>query len=192
MRTTPERIALRRASAADVDSLVPLFGAYRAFYRWRPEPAAERAYLRERIARDEAVVFVAEGSGRALGFTLLYPSFSSERMRRIWVLNDLFVAPAARRRGVGARLLRRAYRFARASGAAYLTLETAVDNPAQRLYAAEGWRPDDEFLHFERATGIGRRPPRRVTRPSADVPRRRAGSGSAGSRRRRPPRRDRA
>jgi GNAT superfamily N-acetyltransferase len=178
------RIEVCRATAADLDRLMPLFGAYREFYRWRSEPAAERAYLEQRLAAEEAVVFLAERGGATLGFTLLYPSFSSERMQRIWVLNDLYVGPEARRHGVGARLLRHAYRYARSTGAAYLTLETAVDNPAQRLYAAEGWHRDEEFLHFEKGTGLGRRPPRAVSRRIAVGPRRPAGSGSGRSRRR--------
>lgn len=148
--TGPSPPAIRRAELRDVERLVPLFGAYREFYRQPAEPDRERAYLSDRLARDEAVVFLAEEGGAALGFTLLYPSFSSERMRPIWVLNDLYVVPSARRRGVGALLLRRAAAFAAEAGAAYLTLETAKDNPAQRLYAAEGWKLDETFLHFEK------------------------------------------
>lgn len=145
-------IELRRATEGDVPHLVPLFGAYREFYRQRPEPRAEDAYLADRIIREEAVVFLAERSGEAIGFTLLYPSFSSISLRPIWVLNDLYVRPAERRNGVGALLIRRAVEFARVSGAEYLTLETAKDNPAQRLYEAEGWRRDEEFLHYDRRT----------------------------------------
>lgn len=142
-------VRVRPAIAADVDRIVPLFGAYREFYRQRPTPVPERAFLAERIERGEAMVFLAEAHGAAVGFTLLYPSFSSISLRRIWVLNDLFVRPEHRRHGVGARLLLAAREFARASGAEYLTLETALDNPAQRLYEAEGWRRDEAFLHYE-------------------------------------------
>jgi GNAT superfamily N-acetyltransferase len=152
MKRARAPVELRRATADDVPHLVPLFGAYRAFYRQRAEPRTEHAYLVERISREEAVVFLAERSGEAIGFTLLYPSFSSISLRPIWVLNDLFVRPTERRNGVGALLLRRAVEFARSSGAEYLTLETAKDNPAQRLYEAEGWRRDEEFLHYERRT----------------------------------------
>jgi ribosomal protein S18 acetylase RimI-like enzyme len=152
MNRTPAPVELRRATADDVPRVVPLFGAYREFYRQRPAPAVEHEYLAERISREQAVVFLAERSGEVVGFTLLYPSFSSISLRPIWVLNDLFVRPEVRRSGVGALLLRRAVEFARASGAEYLTLETAKDNPAQRLYEAEGWRRDEEFLHYERKT----------------------------------------
>jgi GNAT superfamily N-acetyltransferase len=145
-------IEIRRATEDDVPGLVPLFGAYREFYHQRAEPRVEQDYLVERIVQEEAVVFLAERSTEAIGFTLLYPSFSSLSLRPIWVLNDLFVRPSERRNGVGALLLRRAVEFARARGAEYLTLETAKDNPAQRLYEAEGWRRDEEFLHYELRT----------------------------------------
>jgi ribosomal protein S18 acetylase RimI-like enzyme len=141
---------LRRATSEDLDRLTPLFGAYREFYRQAADPAAEREFLARRFARGEAVVFLAELEGEAVGFTLLYPSFSSISLRPIFVLNDLYVRPQARRTGVGARLLRHAHAFAAREGADYVTLETAKDNPAQHLYEAEGWRRDEEFLHYER------------------------------------------
>jgi ribosomal protein S18 acetylase RimI-like enzyme len=149
MPSPPAPVTVRPALAADVDRLVPLFGAYRAFYHEHPDPSRERRYLSERLDRGEAVVFLAEDRGRAVGFTLLYPSYSSVSLRPIWVLNDLYVRPESRRGGVGGRLLVAAREFARASGAEYITLETAVDNPAQRLYEAHGWTRDSAFLHYE-------------------------------------------
>ena len=140
---------LRRATVADLDAVAPLFDAYRQFYGQRPDPAAARAFLGERLARDESVIFLAVAEdGEALGFTQLYPSFSSVSVRRLWVLNDLFVRPGGRRGGVGRRLLERAREFAIETGAKGLTLSTAVDNAAaQALYESCGWR-EDEFKHY--------------------------------------------
>ena len=65
-------------------------------------------------------------------------------------MNDLYVAEDARRRGVGARLLRAAREHARQTGAVRLALSTAVTNTkAQALYERDGWRRDDEFFHYE-------------------------------------------
>jgi ribosomal protein S18 acetylase RimI-like enzyme len=138
-----------RATVKDLDALVPLFDAYRRFYREASDPAACRAFLSERLAREESVVFLCRRAGSALGFVQLYPTFSSTSVRRLWVLNDLYVVPAARRRGVGSLLLRRAQQLAKESGASGVTLETARDNPAQRLYEAHGWKRDRKFLHYE-------------------------------------------
>jgi len=146
--TTPT--AVRRAGVADIPRIVPLFGAYREFYRQAPNPEREREFLTERLPSEESVVFVAEIGGATVGFVQLYPLFSSLSLRRVWLLNDLFVRPDARRHGVGQALLRRAREFARETGAEYLTLETARDNPAQRLYEAEGWVRDEEFFHYQR------------------------------------------
>src|SRR5581483_8937251 len=93
-----------QAGVEDVGRLAPLFDAYRQFYRQPPDLDGAREFLTERLTRKESVVFLAVAEGArepaALGFVQLYPSFSSVKMRRIWVLNDLFVAREARRHGV--------------------------------------------------------------------------------------------
>ncbi|MGA8302681.1 MAG: GNAT family N-acetyltransferase [Thermoplasmata archaeon] len=149
MSPSPPVLGVRRLDRGDLDRVLLLFGAYREFYERKPDPDRERTFLLERLDRDECVIFVAESGRRAIGFTLLYPLFSSLSLRPTWVLNDLYVLPEHRRRGVAARLLIEAREFARATGAEYLTLETARENPAQRLYEAEGWKRDDLFLHYE-------------------------------------------
>src|SRR5439155_315958 len=90
----------------------------------------EAALRPPRVPGGESVVFAVVEGGRALGFTQLYPSFSSVSMRPIWILNDLFVAEGARWRGVGGRLLRAARDHATKTGAARLVLATAVTNAA--------------------------------------------------------------
>ena len=152
---------VRRATSDDLDRLVPLFSAYREFYQYPAEPVRERAFLAERLPKGESVVFLAEEGDAAIGFIQLYPLFSSLSLLPVWVLNDLYVLPGSRRRGVASGLLRRAQEFARATGAEYLTLETAVDNPAQLLYEREGWTRDERFLHYERKVTLERRTPRR-------------------------------
>jgi hypothetical protein len=145
----PRDLTIRRATAKDVPDVAPLFDAYRQFYGQPTDPVAAERFLTERLARGESTVRVAEREGRAVGFTQLYPSFTSITLGPIYVLNDLFVDPAARHAGVASALLRDARDGARSVGAHYLELSTAVDNPAQRVYEAEGWRLDREFLHYE-------------------------------------------
>jgi GNAT superfamily N-acetyltransferase len=139
-----------RVTAEQVELIIPLFDAYRQFYGQPSDLDGARRFLAERLARGESVIFALIESGRALGFTQLFPSFSSVAMRPIWILNDLFVAEEARRRGVGARLLGAARDHARRTGAARLELSTAVSNTeAQALYERDGWRRDTAFLHYE-------------------------------------------
>jgi GNAT superfamily N-acetyltransferase len=95
------------------------------------------------------VLVARSESGEASGFVQLFPSFSSVRAAPIYILNDLFVLPSARRAGIGARLLNAAAEHARASGAVRLKLSTAISNtPAQRLYEALGWKRDEEFYEY--------------------------------------------
>jgi ribosomal protein S18 acetylase RimI-like enzyme len=88
-------------------------------------------------------VIVATLDGKAVGFTQLYPMYSSVRTARTWILNDLYVDAGARRKGVARTLLDAAAAFAREAGAAGISLETSRDNAAARaLYRAAGWNED--------------------------------------------------
>jgi len=141
-------VSIRRAGADDLDTLAALFDAYRQFYDQRSNVSGARAFLSERLALDESVLLLAEDEGRAVGFVQLYPLFSSVRMGRVWVLNDLYVAPEARRSGVARALLEASTAFARDRGALGLQLETGADNrQAQALYRDAGWTQDAN-LHF--------------------------------------------
>lgn len=141
---------IRRATFADLDLLAPLFDGYRQFYQQPSDLAGSREFLAERIRRNESLILIAEAEGgEGLGFTQLYPGFSSMRMVRTWLLNDLFVTSSARRQGVASALLREAAAQARELGAASLSLSTGLDNaPAQAVYEALGWVRDRQFCEY--------------------------------------------
>ena len=141
-----------------VGLIAPLFDAYRQFYGQAPDLESARRFLSERFQRGEAVIFAVIEGENALGFTQLYPSFSSVSMKSIWILNDLFVTEKARRRGIGARLLKAAVDHAQRTGAVRLVLSTGVENvTAQALYEQEAWQKDTAFFHykFELSSGTG-------------------------------------
>ena len=147
----PAQVITMRATLADLDALATLFDGYRVFYKQASDPALARAFIEERLRLDESIIFIARdgGSHEALGFTQLYPMFSSVAARRIWVLNDLFVAPAARKRGVARALMDRARDFATEKGALRLILETAEDNrAAQALYESLGYVRESGERHY--------------------------------------------
>jgi len=140
---------LRRATLSDLAALVPLFDGYRQFYRQPSDPGRAERFLRERLEHDESVIFLAL-DGAPLGFVQLYPSFWSVAACRSWILNDLYVVPEARGRGVGRALLERARAHAEATGAGGMSLATQRDNhTAQRLYEGLDWVRDEEFFHYE-------------------------------------------
>jgi len=137
------------ATPADVGEVAPLFDAYRQFYHKPPDLEAARRFLFARLSKGESVLFLARHDGQLVGFVQLYPIFSSVALMRQWILNDLYVIPAARKRGVGRALVERARELAEATRANCLTLETAVDNiPAQRLYESLGWKREQEFFRY--------------------------------------------
>lgn len=146
---TDAAIVVSRATLLDLDTLAPLFDAYRAFYRQACNLALARSFLEQRLQHGESVIFLARDAGRALGFTQLYPAFSSVSARRIWILNDLFVAAAARQRGTARALMSAARAYAIETGALRLVLETAEDNhPAQALYESLGYVRESDTRHY--------------------------------------------
>lgn len=147
-------ITTSRARSDDLDTLAPLFDAYRVFYHQVSDPAMARSFLDARLRRNESIIFIASDatSSAALGFTQLYPTFSSVSACRIWVLNDLFVTPAARQRGVARALMACTRTFATADGAIRLVLETAEDNhAAQALYESMGYVRETGTRHYSLA-----------------------------------------
>jgi GNAT superfamily N-acetyltransferase len=144
-----DTLPIHQASLDDLDALTPLFDAYRCFYKQPPDVHCAHDFLQERLSLRESVIFLATENGQGLGFTQLYPCFSSVAARRLWILNDLFVTPDARGRGIGRTLLERARRHAEQTGALRVTLSTGQDNHrAQRLYEALGYQPDPD-RHYE-------------------------------------------
>ncbi|TQM06963.1 acetyltransferase (GNAT) family protein [Pseudoxanthomonas sp. 3HH-4] len=140
---------VRRTGLTHLDVVARLFDQYRGFYGQPSDPALARDFIRERMERDESVILLAWVDDAAVGFTQLYPAFSSVSASRVWILNDLLVLPEARRKGVARALLSAAADFARADGALRLELETDPDNAtAHALYRAMGWVPYDGTLRF--------------------------------------------
>jgi ribosomal protein S18 acetylase RimI-like enzyme len=149
-------VFVRRALRPDLDAAARLFSGYLAFYGRSHSAEAARAFVADRLAAGDSLVYLAfdgDDHGTAVGIAQIYPTFSSLSLAPAWVLNDLFVDPKARGTGAGRELLRTVAREAAEAGAAYVALETADDNvPAQRLYEAEGFVRETGFRHYARST----------------------------------------
>ena len=143
-----------RATIRHLDQVAPLFDAYRVFYQEPSRPRAARAFIRARLKSRDSVILLAQSGSKgkgssAVGFIQLYPAYDSTAMRRLWILNDLFVVPTSRRQGVAEALMERARDWAIQTKAKGLILETAVDNlPGQRLYEKLGYRRDTKFHRY--------------------------------------------
>jgi GNAT superfamily N-acetyltransferase len=125
-----------------------LFDSYRIFYGQPSNIEAAKVYIAERLDRKESIILVAFDNETAVGFTQLYPSFSSVSMKPLYILNDLFVTEEKRGLGIGEALLDAAENLGKALAWKGMVLETAQDNPAQKLYERKGWVEDKDYKHY--------------------------------------------
>ncbi|AWD04433.1 GNAT family N-acetyltransferase [Klebsiella aerogenes] len=140
-----------QAQPQDVDTVLPLYLAYRRFYQVEENLGQAREFILKRLQLNESVIFFAEVDGKAVGFTQLYPLFCSLEMKRIWLLYDLYVDESARQHGVAQQLIARAEQLAKESDSAFIMLSTATDNTkAQALYERSGFVRDTDFYVYNK------------------------------------------
>lgn len=142
--------AIQHAQSTHANAIAELFNQYRIFYKQNSDLALAQSFISERLKSKDSVIFFAQNdAGDYLGFTQLYPTFSSISAQRSWVLNDLFVTETAREKGVATALMNTAYEHAKQTGAKGLALATAKDNvQAKALYENLGYALDTSFDHY--------------------------------------------
>ena len=140
----------RKATLPDIRQLSELFDQYRIFYHKTSDVPAAEQFLTERIENGDSKIFVAENEERLVGFVQLYPLFSSTRMKRYWLLNDLFVNESYRGKGFSKELIERAKEMAKSTDACGILLETGKSNDiGNKLYPSCGFEPYDEVNFYE-------------------------------------------
>lgn len=145
MNTTP---AIRKATIEDVAIVAKMFDAYRMFYQQPSDIKGATEFITERLQKNESVVLIALINDHAMGFTQLFPIFTSVGMQRTWLLNDLYIEPAARGKGVATALLEAAKEHGRSTNSKWLMLQTGATNvAAQALYEKNGWRKDKDLFY---------------------------------------------
>jgi GNAT superfamily N-acetyltransferase len=140
---------IEQATLEHLSELAILFDAYRVFYEQASDLEAVTNFLENRLSQNDSVIYIViNETGKGLGFTQLYPTFSSVSMQQFYILNDLYVIPEMRRKSIGESLLNQAKIFAKTNNLKGLALETAIDNPAQKLYEKLGWKKSSDFYHY--------------------------------------------
>ncbi|MDX8044986.1 GNAT family N-acetyltransferase [Gracilibacillus sp. S3-1-1] len=140
------------ATMEDLEEVSTLFNLYRVFYQQPSNLQDARVYIKNRLENEDSVIFIVKDEQKCVGFTQLYPTFSSISMKRAWILNDLYVDVKFRRQGIAELLLHKAKEFAISTGANSITLTTAVDNyAAQQLYQKNEYKRDSHFYHYDLA-----------------------------------------
>ncbi len=142
-------MVIRKAELIDLDSLASLFDGYRVFYGKPSDRQGASAFLKERITRNESEIFVSVSGQTLTGFTQLYPLFSSTRMKRVWLLNDLFVDEKFRGQGFSKALIERVKEFCQETGAHGFSLETSkLNDVGNQLYLKMGLELDLEHNYY--------------------------------------------
>lgn len=140
----------RKATIQDVQQLAELFDQYIVFYHKDSDIPAAEIFLKERIENRDSEIFVAEYEGKLVGFVQLYPLFSSTRMKRYWLLNDLYVNKNSRGKGFSKELIEEAKEMAKSTDAAGILLETGKSNDiGNQLYRSCGFKIYDEVNFYE-------------------------------------------
>jgi ribosomal protein S18 acetylase RimI-like enzyme len=141
----------RKATSKDLDSLSELFDAYRMFYHKSTDLEGAKTFLEERISNKDSEIFIAETiENEIVGFVQLYPLFSSTRMKKYWLLNDLFVHPDARGNGISVALIQKAKTLVEDSNACGVYLETDKTNLiGNKLYPKTGFKLNTTANFYE-------------------------------------------
>ncbi|MFV5686750.1 GNAT family N-acetyltransferase [Flavobacterium sp. GB2R13] len=144
---------IRKATLQDLDQLTPLFDQYLVFYKKPSDPEKHKTYLKERLENNEAIVFLAfdeDNIEKAIGFTLIYVTFSSLALNKILILNDLFVDATIRKKGIGEQLILKTVDLAKELDSDLIRLRTAKNNStAQRLYHKMGFKRDEYLYSYD-------------------------------------------
>ncbi|MBD3906694.1 GNAT family N-acetyltransferase [Chryseobacterium sp. Ch-15] len=140
----------RKATIQDLPQLSELFDQYRVFYHKDSDIPAAENFLKGRIENNDSEIFVAENDGKLVGFVQLYPLFSSTRMKRYWLLNDLYVNENYRGKGFSKQLIEEAKKHAKSTDASGILLETGKSNDiGNQLYPSCGFEIYDEVNFYE-------------------------------------------
>jgi GNAT superfamily N-acetyltransferase len=147
----PAAVEISPVAGEEFEGLLPLIAAYQRFYEVDEiDEERNRSFFRRFLApSDDGMLLGARDGGDLVGYACLYWHFSSLAAAESVLMNDLFVAEAARGRGVGRALIEAGAAIARERGAIHLEWATAPDNlTAQRLYDGTG-AERSEWVEYE-------------------------------------------
>lgn len=140
---------IKAANIEDLDQLSILFNEYRIFYKKTSDLAGAKKFLLDRMTNSESIILVIEKKDVLVGFVQLYPLFSSTNMKRLWLLNDLYVTSSHRGKGLSKKLIERSKALCRKTNAHGLMLETEKSNEiGNKLYPRVGFELDVYHNHY--------------------------------------------
>ena len=108
-------LSVKRIKLDEIHLVVNLFDSYRVFYKQTSDLSLAENYLNDRLKNNESVIFVVLDNEKPIGFTQFYPTYSSVRTVRNWILNDLYVDANYRKKGIGKMLIDAAADFGKSA-----------------------------------------------------------------------------
>ena len=140
---------IRQANINDLLCVASLFDDYRVFYRKKSDKEGATNFIKDRLEKKDAIIFIAEEDDLCVGFTQLYPSFSSTKMMKLWVLNDLFVMESRRGEGISKELIEKSKSLCKQTNACGILLETETSNTiGNNLYPKTGFHLETNNFYF--------------------------------------------
>ena len=141
---------VREAKLSDLENLSDLFNSYRMFYGKESDIRVAEEFLRSRIENKDSKIFICEFNNELSGFVQLYPIFSSTRVSKYWLLNDLFVDINKRGKGYSKLLIERSKELVIESKACGMMLETEKSNDiGNLLYPSTGFKKNELCNFYE-------------------------------------------
>lgn len=151
-----ENITVRHAERADIPTVLRFIHALGSYEKLEHEITADEKTLeREMFEKNGAKALIAFSGDTPCGFALYFYSFSTFLGKRGIYLEDLFVSPTYRGRGIGTRLLSELAGIAVREGCGRLEWSCLDWNtPSIEFYKSLGARPMDGWSVY-RVTGDG-------------------------------------
>ena len=141
---------VREAKLSDLKNLSVLFNSYRMFYGKKFDLEVAEEFLRSRIEKKDSKIFVCDFNNELYGFVQLYPLFSSTRVSKYWLLNDLYVDVNKRGKGFSKLLIQRSKELVIESKACGMMLETEKSNDiGNKLYPSTGFKKNELSNFYE-------------------------------------------
>ena len=141
---------IRVAKISDIDNLSSLFNSYRMFYGKDSNIGVAKEFLESRIKLCDSKIYVSEVDQCLTGFVQLYPIFSSTRVSKYWLLNDLFVDANERGKGYSKHLIKKAKNLVKDTSACGMMLETdKTNNIGNYLYPSQGFKKNIASNFYE-------------------------------------------
>lgn len=141
-------LTLRAAVSGDLEQLLDMLQRFYAEDRIVLDAARVRRGIDQALSDPElGAILLAEHQGQCVGYLLMGWCFSIEQGGRHVLIDELYLAPAARGQGLGEALLAEACEWARGRGAEVVRLEVNRHNPrAKALYLRAGFRDDERDI----------------------------------------------